>query len=154
MERVARQISGDAKAVIALIAHDCALRFGTEDAVDLSTVITFPRQLLLRSGNGRVGGLIGRIVGVLAVVTGVATLIDARIIAVRRIVIGGVVIVRIAVPRKEPEIEDEPGVVDETATMTVPPMVGVTVPIAMPVAVVAREDVIAPRAEPGITIPI
>src|SRR5207237_7906108 len=94
--------------------------------------------------NIRVRGLIGRIVTALAVVIRIL-IVNAGIIAIRIwiVVIVGVVIVGVPVPREESEIENEPITVDETATVPVPPVVGMTVPIAMPITRAPGEDVIA-----------
>src|SRR5439155_10106865 len=43
---------------------------------------------------------------------------------------------------------DEPGIVDPAATVSVPPMVAVTVPIAMPIGRMPREDMLV-RAGAG-----
>ena len=87
--------------------------------------------------------MIGRIVGALNVVIRIA-LINAGVVAVRIIIIR-VVVVRITVwvPR-ESEIEDEPRAVDKTATVAMPEMVAIPIPIAMPVGRMLREDAVVP----------
>ena len=64
------------------------------------------------------------------------------------------VIVGVAVPGIESEVEDEPGTVHEPATVAVPPMIAVTVPIAMPVGRMPGEDVIIPAGEVAIPVDV
>src|SRR4029077_20968998 len=71
--------------------------------------------------------------------------ITARSVAVGiRIIIVAVIIGVPGPPRIKSEVEDEPGAVDETAAMAIPPVFAPTVPISMPVARVLSEHVIPP----------
>src|SRR6266404_8372021 len=111
LQRVRRQIAGHAQTVVALITQDRAMRCRAEDAVDRSAVITFPCQSLLGAGNGAPIGklvLIGRLVCTLTVVIGPFVNPGIITVLIGIIVIGGVVIVGIAVPREESKIENEP----------------------------------------------
>src|SRR5439155_18597020 len=84
-ERVRRQSSGHTQTVVALIARHGSPCFWASNAVDLSMIVTLARESLLRSGDDRVGGLVG-----VTVLIGVG-------IAVSAVVITRVVCVRIAV---------------------------------------------------------
>src|SRR5207237_10285275 len=63
-------------------------------------------------------------------------------IPVRIVIVRVVIEVGPAEPREEPEIEDEPRTVHETATVPVPKMVVPAVPIAIPIGRALGEDVI------------
>src|SRR3979411_1184701 len=130
LQRVGVKTPGQAQAVVTLITHDRATRPRAVNSVDFSLVITLAAQLCLSGGNGRACIFIRRIVGSLAVII---AFINAPIILVR-IIIVRVVIVRITVwvPR-ESEIEDEPRAVDKAATVAMPEVVAIAVPIVMPI---------------------
>src|SRR5438552_14651057 len=63
-------------------------------------------------------------------------------IPVRIVIVRVVIEVGPAEPREEPEIEDEPGTIHETATVPIPKMVVPAVPIAIPIGRALGEDVI------------
>ena len=63
-------------------------------------------------------------------------------IPVRIVIVRVVIEVGPAEPREEPEIEDEPGTIHETATVPIPKMVVPAVPIAIPIGRALSEDVI------------
>ena len=149
--------------------------FRSDDAVDLSVVITFSGQHILDVGNLYGSGLIRRTVAVPAIVGGivvalvvgriVTVLIVVRIavrariisipgwitvtvvrVAVRIVIVSVGIVKRPAEPWEESDIEDEPGTVHETATVPIPKMVAIAVPIAMPTDRLLREDVIVSGA--------
>src|SRR6266568_2017495 len=137
------------QAMIALILCDRGPRSRSENAIDLSAIITFPCQPLLRRRNRRVG--VGIAVTVLAVILFAlvnAGIVIARVVAVRiRVVIVGVIVVRVVPirpPRIESEVEDDPGSVDEPTMMSVPNVIAAAIPIALPVTRMLRDDVVPP----------
>src|SRR5207302_8961150 len=161
--------AGHAQTFVALITHQRVTRFRSENAIDLSVIITGSRQLILdvshRRSLVRTRAVSALIIGigvtlivvvrlivvivVSALVVGSRLIVNAGIIAIGAVGIGIIVIVGVgivvgpAVPRDKSEIEDEPGIVHPTATMSLPPMVAVTVPIAMPISRPSREDMLA-----------
>ena len=84
-----------------------------------------------------------------------AGFVIAGIVAIGiRVVIGGVIVVRIPIrPRIKPEVEDDPGAVDETAMMSMPPVVAASVPITMPIGRMLRDDVISPVRRETVSTP-
>ena len=145
-QRVRVKIPGHAQALVTLVTHDRATGFRAEDTVDFSPVITLSRKLLLDCRDRGIGILPRRVVGALAVVIGIATLINPRIVVIR-VVIRRVVAVAIWIPiivRIKSRVIDEPEAVDEVATMSVPPMITAPVPIAMPIGRASRKDMFSP----------
>ena len=63
-------------------------------------------------------------------------------IPVRIVIVRVVIEVGPAEPREEPEIENEPGTIHETATVPIPKMVVPAIPIAIPIGRALSEDVI------------
>ncbi len=63
-------------------------------------------------------------------------------VVIVRVIIVRIVVVR--VPRIEAEIEDEPFTIDGAAMMAMPPMVTISIPIAVPIGAVMSENVILP----------
>src|SRR5437016_11411913 len=140
---VGRQISARLQTLVALITDDGMMRFRSEDAVDLSTVITCSGQSVLSVGNLYGGGssgrtvavpgipgrivagliIIGRIVAVLTVVRG--PVVRARIIAVAiRIPIAvavriavGIIIVGVVIVEGPAEPREETDIEDEPGTV-------------------------------------
>src|SRR5207302_11016639 len=124
-------------------------RLRAKHAVDLSVIITFSRELLLRGGNSRVGaGISIAVLSVRLVALVSAGIVVARVVAVLiRIVIVSVIIVRVVrirPPRIKSEVEDDPGAVDESAMMSLPDVIAAAIPIALPVSRMLRDDVIPP----------
>src|SRR5207302_7467260 len=92
-----------------------------------------------------VGGLIGRAVGALIVIIGIA-LVFARIVSIWVGVIGVSIIgIAVGIPIIvwiESEIVDEPCAINKTATMAMPPMITTSVPIAMPIGRASPKDMV------------
>src|ERR1700730_565999 len=119
--------------MVALIFGNRGPRFRSKDAVDLTAIVTLLREGLLSGGYVRVAGLDGLIrITVLVVIR--SRIVRAGIVAVlvRITVAVGVVIRVIPIwpPRIEAGVKDEPRAVEEVATVTVPPMVAATIPVA------------------------
>src|SRR5207244_7343345 len=91
-QRFAGQISARLQTLVALITDDGMMRFRSEDAVDLSTVITCSGQSVLSVGNLYGGGSSGRTVAVPAIPGRIVAglIIIGRIVAVLTVVRGTV----------------------------------------------------------------
>src|SRR5437016_10235140 len=110
-------------------------------------IVTLARESLLRSGDDRVGGLVG-----VTVLIGVGIAVSARVVITRvvcvRIAVIPVSVVIIGIPVRPPwiesEIENDPGAIDESAMMPAPNVIAAAIPIALPVARMLRYDVVPP----------
>src|SRR5207302_1028752 len=119
-ERVRRQSSGHTQSVAALVACNSSPCFWASNAVDLSAIVTLARESLLRSGDDRVGGLVG-----VTVLIGVGIAVSARVVITRvvcvRIAVIPVSVVIIGIPVRPPwiesEVKDDAGAIDESAMM-------------------------------------
>src|SRR5262249_28972899 len=139
-QRVVRQRASDLQSVIALKLRQCGASLRAEHTIDLSAIIAVVRKALLDRGNGRVTTVIGVTVLVVVLFAAVVILIVAvsvRIIVVAVAISVDVVIVRIPVrpapPRPKSNVEDHPRTIKPVATMSVPPVIRVMIPITMPV---------------------
>src|SRR5581483_5126346 len=93
--------------------------------------------------------VVGSVIVIVRVRIIVAVPVGRRAVAIIRKAIVVEVIVRVVVrrpPRRKSQIEDHPRSIDERASVTVPPMVMITVPIAMPISRSASEHVLLPVA--------
>ena len=110
-------------------------------------IVTLARESLLRSGDDRVGGLVG-----VTVLIGVGIAVSARVVITRvvcvRIAVIPVSVVIIGIPVRPPwiesEVKDDPGAIDESAMMPAPNVIAAAIPIALPVARMLRYDVVPP----------
>src|SRR5437588_2799384 len=136
VERVRRQSSGHTQSVAALVACHSLPCFRPSNAVDLSAIVTLARESLLRSGDDRVGGLVG-----VTVLIGVGIAVSARVVITRvvcvRIAVISVSVVIIGIPVRPPwiesEVKDDPGAIDESAMMPAPNVIAAAIPITLPI---------------------
>lgn len=131
--------------------RDGAACFRSKDAVNFAVVITLLRQFLLRIGDNRIGRLKGYIVAVCTVIFFVLVTVGIVITGIIVVQIGVVttaIVVAVWIPERVPgiksEVEDDPGPVDEMATVTVPPMITPGIPVTLPVGRALCEYVVTP----------
>src|ERR1043166_8104569 len=145
-QRFSVQATGDPQTVTSLKARNRSTCLRTNDAVDRSVVKTVLSQMILRRRNGR-GRIFVRRGSVLTVILVVLVAVRIfRIIRVRIVVVVRIIIAvrKSVVPRIKAGIEHDPVAVEEMTTMPVPPMIMITIPIALPVRRTLRDDMIAP----------
>src|SRR5581483_8788198 len=95
--------------------------------------------------------VVGSVIVIVRVRIIVAVPVGRRAVAIIRKAIIVEVVVRVVrivrrPPRRKSQIEDHPCSIDEGASVTVPPVVMITVPIAMPISRSASEHVLLPVA--------
>src|SRR5256885_16795731 len=81
-----RQRAGHAQALIALIAHQRVARFRSENAIDLSVVVTCSRQFILQVRHHRGGGFIlrtGAIGALIVVLRLIVVIVSALAVVIR-----------------------------------------------------------------------
>ena len=132
-----------------MVARNRSSCLRSKYAVDFSTIITFLGEPFLSGGDGRIGILID--VAVLPVIF--FGLVTVRIVIPWIVVVQiGIVTVAIVVavwiqervPGIKSEVEDDPGTVNEMATVTVPEMITPAIPVTLPVGRALCEYVVMP----------
>ena len=119
-----------------MILRECGPCVRAKKPIDHAVVITEVRQLGLNRGDVRIRVLID-IAGYPGVV--------ARIIIVRVVVIG---VVRVVIPRVIPWIQAYPGAGVIDPPVTIPVVRMPPIPILVPTAIVALEDMVASAQSP------
>src|SRR5438876_7672862 len=123
------------------IAHEWAV-----NPVDWAAIIAQLRELLLNGGDRWVNRR--RItVYILIIIVRLNVGVIAGIVVVRIVIVG---VVWVVVPREEPVIQSAPGAIDKNKEAIVEEVGMPSVPVAVPILVVALGDVVHPMVKHGL----
>ena len=126
-----------------LVTGNRSTCIGSDYAIDLTAVVTLAGKFLLNGRDERIARLLS-----VAVLLVVFVAVVARIIIVRVRITVAVIVVwiipPICPPWVKPDVEDDSRPVNKPAAVAVPPMLAISIPVAMPPGGMLREHMVVP----------